>query len=170
MSTPASGPARNVVLVHGGFVDGSGWQGVYDILAKDGFSVGAVQNPTLSLTGDAAATRQVIDAQPGPVVLAGAENDVLGDAAAGLFGDQVLDEASTGHDSGPEAAGGLRVHVGTAAPAIARGRQAQAELVFEDMRRRIDLDVQGPPQGDPHGRAIRRRGCRVSHRVRCPLS
>src|ERR1700727_3145905 len=71
MSTPASGPARNVVLVHGGFVDGSGWQGVYDILAKDGFSVGVVQNPTLSLEGDAAATRQIIDAQPGPVVLVG---------------------------------------------------------------------------------------------------
>jgi pimeloyl-ACP methyl ester carboxylesterase len=71
MSTPASSPARNVVLVHGGFVDGSGWQGVYDILAKDGFSVGVVQNPTLSLNGDAAATRHIIDAQPGPVVLVG---------------------------------------------------------------------------------------------------
>jgi pimeloyl-ACP methyl ester carboxylesterase len=71
MSTPSSGPARNVVLDHGGFVDGSGWQGVYDILTKGGLNVGVVQNPTLSLEGDAAATRLIIDAQPGPVVLVG---------------------------------------------------------------------------------------------------
>ena len=43
----------NVVFVHGGFVDGSGWQGVYDLLTADGYSVGVVQNPTLSLEGDA---------------------------------------------------------------------------------------------------------------------
>ena len=61
----------NVVLVHGGFVDGSGWQGVYKILKKDGFNVSIVQNPTLSLEGDVAATRMVIDAQDGPVVLVG---------------------------------------------------------------------------------------------------
>jgi pimeloyl-ACP methyl ester carboxylesterase len=63
--------ARNVVLVHGGFVDGSGWQAVYNILTKDGYNVSVVQNPTLSLAGDAAATRQVIDGQDGPVVLVG---------------------------------------------------------------------------------------------------
>jgi len=63
--------ARNVVLVHGGWVDGSGWQGVYNILAKDGYNVSVVQNPTVSLEGDAAATRQVIDVQDGPVVLVG---------------------------------------------------------------------------------------------------
>jgi pimeloyl-ACP methyl ester carboxylesterase len=62
---------RNVVLVHGGFVDGSGWQGVYDSLTRDGFRVAVVQHPTLSLAGDAAATRRVIDALDGPVVLAG---------------------------------------------------------------------------------------------------
>jgi len=62
---------RNVVLVHGGFVDGSGWQGVYDLLDSDGFNVRVVQHPTLSLEGDAAATRMVIDAQDGPVVLVG---------------------------------------------------------------------------------------------------
>jgi len=62
---------RNVVLVHGGFVDGSGWQGVYDLLKSDGFNVSVVQHPTLSLEGDAAATRMVIDAQDGPVVLVG---------------------------------------------------------------------------------------------------
>jgi len=62
---------RNVVLVHGGFVDGSGWQGVYDSLSRDGFRVSIVQNPTLSLAGDVEATQQIIDAQDGPVVLVG---------------------------------------------------------------------------------------------------
>jgi len=62
---------RNVVLVHGGFVDGSGWQGVHDILTRDDYKVSVVQNPTLSLEGDVAATRWVIDAQDGPVVLVG---------------------------------------------------------------------------------------------------
>ncbi|MGW6875895.1 alpha/beta fold hydrolase [Streptomyces xanthophaeus] len=61
----------NVVLVHGGFVDGSGWQGVYEALKADGYNVAVVQNPTLSLEGDVAATRQVIDRQPGPVTLVG---------------------------------------------------------------------------------------------------
>ena len=63
--------AGNVVLVHGGFVDGSGWQGVYSILKRDGYNVSIVQNPTLSLEGDVAATRRVIDAQDGPVILVG---------------------------------------------------------------------------------------------------
>jgi pimeloyl-ACP methyl ester carboxylesterase len=62
---------RNVVLVHGGFVDGSGWQGVYESLTRDGFRVSIVQNPTLSLEGDAQATKRVIDALDGPVVLVG---------------------------------------------------------------------------------------------------
>jgi pimeloyl-ACP methyl ester carboxylesterase len=62
---------NNVVLVHGGFVDGSGWQSVYQLLKKDGYNVSIVQNPTLSLEGDAEATRQIIDAQDGPVVLVG---------------------------------------------------------------------------------------------------
>ena len=63
--------ARNVVLVHGGFVDGSGWQGVYDALTADGYRVAIVQNPTLSLEDDAAVTRRVIDGLDGPVVLVG---------------------------------------------------------------------------------------------------
>jgi pimeloyl-ACP methyl ester carboxylesterase len=61
----------SVVLVHGGFVDGSGWQAVHDLLTRDGYHVAVVQNPTLSLEGDAAATRQIVDAQDGPVVLVG---------------------------------------------------------------------------------------------------
>jgi pimeloyl-ACP methyl ester carboxylesterase len=66
------GPAEGtVVLVHGGFVDGSGWRDVYDQLKKGGYSVAVVQNPTLSLEGDAAATKRVIDAQSEPVILVG---------------------------------------------------------------------------------------------------
>jgi pimeloyl-ACP methyl ester carboxylesterase len=61
----------NVVLVHGGFVDGSGWRAVYDQLKADGYDVAVVQNPTLSLEGDVAATKQVIDDLGGPVVLVG---------------------------------------------------------------------------------------------------
>ncbi|MBX7466874.1 alpha/beta hydrolase [Streptomyces sp. MAG02] len=63
--------ARNVVLVHGGFVDGSGWKGVYDRLREDGYRVTVVQNPTMSLEGDAAATKRILDAQDGPTVLVG---------------------------------------------------------------------------------------------------
>ncbi|WP_344617512.1 alpha/beta hydrolase [Dactylosporangium salmoneum] len=62
---------RDVVLVHGGFVDGSGWQQVYDLLRGDGFRVSVVQNPTESLDGDVAATRRVLDTCVGPVVLVG---------------------------------------------------------------------------------------------------
>src|SRR5256886_7205115 len=60
-----------IVLVHGGFVDGSGWQGVYKILRKDGYTVRVVQNPTISLAGDVAATRLIVDAQEGPRLLRG---------------------------------------------------------------------------------------------------
>jgi pimeloyl-ACP methyl ester carboxylesterase len=61
----------SVVLVHGGLVDGSGWQPVYRLLRKDGYVVRVVQNPTLSLDGDVAAARLVIDELDGPVVLVG---------------------------------------------------------------------------------------------------
>lgn len=62
---------KNVVLVHGGFVDGSGWEGVYSILKKDGYNVTIVQNPTTSLAADVAFTKRVIAAQDGPVLLVG---------------------------------------------------------------------------------------------------
>jgi len=63
--------AKNVVLVHGGFVDGSGWQGVYDTLRNRGYNVAIVQNPTISLEDDVAVTQRTIAAQDGPVVLVG---------------------------------------------------------------------------------------------------
>jgi pimeloyl-ACP methyl ester carboxylesterase len=74
----------NVVLVHGGFVDGSGWQGVYDLLTADGHRVSVVQNPTLSLEGDAAATRMILDRQDGPTILVGHS-----------YGGAVISEAGT---------------------------------------------------------------------------
>ncbi|GAB1821782.1 alpha/beta fold hydrolase [Herbidospora sp. RD11066] len=74
----------SVVLVHGAFADGSGWRGVYDLLKQDGYQVSIVQNPTLSLEGDAAATRQVLDRQEGPTVLVGHS-----------YGGAVISEAGT---------------------------------------------------------------------------
>ena len=62
---------RNVVLVHGGFVDGSGWEPLYHALTKDGYRVSIVQHPTISLAGDVAATRRVLAAQDGPAILVG---------------------------------------------------------------------------------------------------
>jgi len=67
----AAGGVRNVVLVHGGFVDGSGWEGVYKALKKDGYAVTIVQNPTLSLADDVAVTRRALAAQNGPAILVG---------------------------------------------------------------------------------------------------
>ena len=61
----------NVVLVHGGFVDGAGWEDVYKILKKDGYNVSIVQNPTLSLADDVAATKLILAAQDQPVILVG---------------------------------------------------------------------------------------------------
>jgi len=60
-----------IILVHGGFVDGSGWESVYQILKNDGYNVSIVQNPTISLTGDVATTQAVIDAQNKSVILVG---------------------------------------------------------------------------------------------------
>jgi pimeloyl-ACP methyl ester carboxylesterase len=76
----------NIVLVHGAFVDGSSWRAVYDVLTADGYHVAVVQNPTVSLTGDAAATRLIVDAQDGPVVMVGHS-----------YGGAVITEAGT-HD------------------------------------------------------------------------
>jgi len=61
----------SVVLVHGGFVDGAGWEGVYNTLKKDGYNVSIVQNPTTSLDDDVAVTKRVLAAQDGPAILVG---------------------------------------------------------------------------------------------------
>ena len=85
LMSKGSGP-RNIVLVHGAFVDGSSWRAVYDLLTADAYRVVVAQDPTLSLAGDVAATRRIIDAQDGPVVLVGHS-----------YGGTVIAEAGT-HD------------------------------------------------------------------------
>jgi pimeloyl-ACP methyl ester carboxylesterase len=69
--TKSTAVVKNIVLVHGGLVDGSGWEGVYNVLKKDGYTVTIVQNPTISLADDVAFTRRAIAAQNGPVILVG---------------------------------------------------------------------------------------------------
>jgi pimeloyl-ACP methyl ester carboxylesterase len=64
-------PVKNIVLVHGAFVDGSGWRPVYDILAHDGFNVTVVQQPLSSLAEDVAATKRMLERQDGPTILVG---------------------------------------------------------------------------------------------------
>jgi pimeloyl-ACP methyl ester carboxylesterase len=76
--------ARNVVLVHGGFVDGSGWADVYHLLTRDGYNVSVVQNQTLSLESDVETTRHVLDLQDGPAILVGHS-----------YGGAVISEAGT---------------------------------------------------------------------------
>ncbi|MGJ9418742.1 alpha/beta fold hydrolase [Massilia sp. CMS3.1] len=67
----AAEPVKNIVLVHGALVDGSGWRPVYDILKKDGYKVSIVQQPLTGFDADLAATKRVLDLQDGPVVLVG---------------------------------------------------------------------------------------------------
>src|SRR5258708_19692848 len=67
--TNTSTVVKNIVLVHGGFVDGSGWEGVYQALKKDGYTVSIVQNPTISLADDVAATKRAITEHSGPLIL-----------------------------------------------------------------------------------------------------
>jgi pimeloyl-ACP methyl ester carboxylesterase len=62
---------NNIVLVHGGFVDGAGWEGVYRVLKQDGYNVSVVQNPTISLGDDVAVTKRILAMQDGPAILVG---------------------------------------------------------------------------------------------------
>jgi pimeloyl-ACP methyl ester carboxylesterase len=71
MTNTRNATSTNVVLVHGGFVDGSGWEAVYRILQREGHTVSVVQNPTISLSDDVRVTKRVIAAQTDPVVLVG---------------------------------------------------------------------------------------------------
>jgi pimeloyl-ACP methyl ester carboxylesterase len=66
-----SGAVNNVVLVHGGFVDGSGWEGVHRALKRNGYTVAVVQNPTISLADDVGVARRAVASQGGPVILVG---------------------------------------------------------------------------------------------------
>jgi pimeloyl-ACP methyl ester carboxylesterase len=69
--TKSTTVVRNIVIVHGGLVDGSGWEAVYNLLKKDGYAVTIVQNPTISLADDVAFTKRAIAVQNGPVILVG---------------------------------------------------------------------------------------------------
>ena len=75
---------KNIILVHGAWVDGSGWKPVYDILVKDGYTVSVVQEPLTSFSEDVAATRRIIDQQSGPSMLVGHS-----------YGGSVITEAGT---------------------------------------------------------------------------
>ncbi len=77
-------PVKNIVLVHGAWVDGSGWKPVYDILTREGFHVTMVQEPLTSLADDVAATRRILDQQDGPTVL-----------VAHSYGGSIITEAGT---------------------------------------------------------------------------
>ncbi|MFB9680753.1 alpha/beta fold hydrolase [Streptosporangium vulgare] len=81
---PTMTTTGNIVLVHGGFVDGSGWRGVHDELTRDGLRVHIAQNPTRSLEDDVAVTRRVLDGLDGPAVLVGHS-----------YGGAVISEAGT---------------------------------------------------------------------------
>ena len=78
------GQVRNIVLVHGAWADGSGWKGVYDILAKDGYKVSIVQEPETSFKEDVAATKRILALQDGPCIL-----------VAHSYGGAVITEAGT---------------------------------------------------------------------------
>jgi pimeloyl-ACP methyl ester carboxylesterase len=71
MAAPTTGPIKNIVIVHGAFADGSGFKGLYKILAKKGYHVTIVQNPLTSLKDDVDATLRVLDKQDGPTILVG---------------------------------------------------------------------------------------------------
>lgn len=71
VAQPATGPVRNIVLVHGAFADGSGWKPVADILTRDGYTVSVVQEPLTSLEDDVTATNRILDRQQGRAVLVG---------------------------------------------------------------------------------------------------
>jgi pimeloyl-ACP methyl ester carboxylesterase len=119
MAGMADSTAKAIVLVHGGFVDGSGWEDVYRILKKDGYTVTIVQNPTTSLEDDVAVTRRALATQRGPVILVGHS-----------YGGAVITEA--GND--PKVVG--LVYISAFAPdkgeSVSTGSmENQAELVFD---------------------------------------
>ena len=110
---------KNVVLVHGGFVDGSGWQGVYDVLKKDGYNVSIVQNPTSTLAEDVAVTKRMLATQNGPAILVGHSYGgvVITEAGSDPKVQALVYIAAFGLDQG-ESLGGL-LSQGPVTPALA---------------------------------------------------
>src|SRR2546428_2494758 len=70
-STARAAPVMNIVLVHGAWVDGSGWRPVYDILVRDGYNVSVAQHPLTGLDADVAATKRILERLDGPCILVG---------------------------------------------------------------------------------------------------
>ena len=95
-------------------------------------------------------------------VQACAEDHVLSDAEANLFRDEILNEASARHDGRAERPREL-AHVGTTAPSLIRSHEPQPDFVVQNVRRRIDRDVQRPPQGDAHSSVVGLRDVGVVH-------
>jgi pimeloyl-ACP methyl ester carboxylesterase len=124
--TDVRAAVTNVVLVHGAFVDGSGWQGVYHHLRKEGFNVTIVQNPTTSLADDVERTRLALAAQNGPAILVGHS-----------YGGVVITEAGTD----PKVAG--LVYVAAFAPD--RGESVSS------LNKSAPPGAQGPPILPPQG-------------------
>src|SRR5262245_22435910 len=71
MSAQSNSAVKSIVLVHGGFVDGAGWEAVYNLLKQEGYNVSVVQNPTISLADDVAVTKRVLATHSGPAILVG---------------------------------------------------------------------------------------------------
>jgi pimeloyl-ACP methyl ester carboxylesterase len=105
----ANNNKSSIVLVHGAFADGTGWQKIIPILEKDGFTVTAVQNPLRSLTEDIATTKRVIDSQKGDVVVVGHSygGAVMTGAAAGSNKVKALVYVAAFAPEAGEAVGGL---------------------------------------------------------------
>src|SRR6202162_3751695 len=121
----AAPTVRNVVLVHGGFVDGSGWAGVYKALKHDGYAVTIVQNPTISLAGDVAVTKRTLAAQNGPVILVGHS-----------YGGAVITEAGTD----PKVAGLVYI------AAFAREKADSVNTLCKDPKPGVPVPPILPPQ------------------------
>src|ERR1700745_1708029 len=71
VTTALADPVKNIVLVHGAWVNGSGWKPVYDILTKDGYHVSIAEHPLTSFNDDVTAVKRIVDMQDGPTILVG---------------------------------------------------------------------------------------------------
>src|SRR5258705_230019 len=124
MSATPDSTVKTIVLVHGGFVDGSGWEHVYNILKKRGYTVSIVQNSTVSLEDDVAVTKRVVATHRGPVILVGHS-----------YGGAVITEG--GND--PKVAGLVYI------TALARDRGESVSTFIKDPRRGAPVPPILPP-------------------------
>ncbi|MFC9646372.1 alpha/beta fold hydrolase [Streptomyces mirabilis] len=148
-----------MVLAHGGFVDGSGWRAVYDLLRADGYHVSIEQNPTLSLDGDATVTRQVLGLQDGPTVLVGHSygGAVISEAGTHDKVSALVYVAAFAPDKG-ESVGSLTADPppGVPVPPILPSKDGYLFLDPQTSRRRSP--VTSPPTARPSSRTRRFRG------------